>query len=51
MSRRGKALIMQPFETQVEKEVVNWRFAMEGISFKENLSYGQSFKDSQFKPH
>ncbi|CUH92547.1 pyruvate:ferredoxin (flavodoxin) oxidoreductase [Herbinix luporum] len=47
---KGKALIMQPFETQVEKEVVNWRFAMEGISFKENLSYGQSFKDSQFKP-
>lgn len=46
---KGKALIMRPFETQVEREVINWRFATEKVHFKESLSYGQSFKDSQFK--
>lgn len=47
---KGKALIMKPLETQVEKEVENWKFAVEKVSFKGNLAYGQSFKDSQFKP-
>lgn len=46
---KGKALIMKPLETQVEKEVQNWKFVMEKVKFKENLAYGQSFKDSQFK--
>ena len=46
---KGKALIMKPIETQLEAEVPNWIFAMEGIRFKENLSYGQAYKDSQFK--
>ncbi len=46
---KGKALIMQPIETQLPTQVGNWKFAMEGIRFKENLSYGPSFKDSQFK--
>lgn len=47
---KGKALIMKPIETQVEREVINWRYAMEKVHFKENLAYGKSFKDSQFKP-
>ena len=46
---KGKALIMKPLETLLDAEVENWRFAMEGIKFKENISYGQAFKDSQFK--
>ncbi|HWT75782.1 MAG TPA: pyruvate:ferredoxin (flavodoxin) oxidoreductase [Mobilitalea sp.] len=46
---KGKALIMQPIETQIPKEIQNWEYAVEHISFKENLSYGPAFKDSQFK--
>ena len=46
---KGKALIMKPIETQLTKEVQNWKFVMENVHFKEKLSYGQSFKDSQFK--
>ena len=46
---KGKALIMQPIGTQIPKEINNWEFAMEKISFKKNLSYGTAFKDSQFK--
>jgi pyruvate-ferredoxin/flavodoxin oxidoreductase len=46
---KGKALIMQPIGTQLEKEIPNWQFAVENISFKENLPYGPAFKDSQFK--
>ena len=46
---KGKALIMQPIGTQLEKELVNWKYAIENISFKENLAYGAVFKDSQFK--
>ena len=47
---KGKALIMQPIRTQIPAEIDNWRFAMEGVSFKENLAYGSSFKESQFMP-
>lgn len=47
---KGKALIMQPIGTQIPMELDNWKFAVENISFKENLSYGQVYKDSQFKP-
>ncbi|MHB8130926.1 MAG: pyruvate:ferredoxin (flavodoxin) oxidoreductase [Mobilitalea sp.] len=46
---KGKALIMQPIGTQLDKEIVNWQYAVEEISFKENVAYGQAFKDSQFK--
>lgn len=46
---KGKALIMQPIGTQIPKELENWQFAVENISFKEQLSYGQVYKDSQFK--
>jgi pyruvate-ferredoxin/flavodoxin oxidoreductase len=46
---KGKALIMKPIDTQLEKELVNWKYAIENISFKRNLAYGAAFKDSQFK--
>lgn len=47
---KGKALIMQPIETQLPKEVENWKFAMEQVRFKKEISFGPSFKESQFKP-
>jgi pyruvate-ferredoxin/flavodoxin oxidoreductase len=47
---KGKALIMNPIDTQLPAEVDNWRFATEEVSFKEGLAYGPSFKDSQFMP-
>ncbi|MDD4111422.1 MAG: pyruvate:ferredoxin (flavodoxin) oxidoreductase [Herbinix sp.] len=46
---KGKALIMRPIETQLIAQVANWEYASTQIRFKENLAYGQSFKDSQFK--
>lgn len=46
---KGKALIMQPIETQLPTQVRNWEYASMHVRFKENLAYGQSFKDSQFK--
>ncbi len=46
---KGKALIMQPIATQLPKEIINWKYASENVSFKENLAYGQVYKDSQFK--
>ncbi len=46
---KGKALIMQPIETQLEKEIENWRYASREVSFKETIALGPSFKDSQFK--
>ena len=46
---KGKALIMQPIDTQLEKEVPNWKFAVEEVRFKENVNYGPTFKDTQFK--
>lgn len=46
---KGKALIMKPLESQLPAEAENWKFAMEGIKFKEDLAYGKTFKDSQFK--
>ncbi len=46
---KGKALIMKPIGTQLEKELENWKYAIENISFKESLAYGAAFKDSQFK--
>lgn len=46
---KGKALIMQPIESQLPIQIDNWKFAVEKVKFKKNLAYGQSFKDSQFK--
>jgi pyruvate-ferredoxin/flavodoxin oxidoreductase len=46
---KGKALIMKPIETQLPNEVPNWEYASKHVRFKENLAYGKSFKDSQFK--
>lgn len=46
---KGKALIMQPIETQLPREAENWKFAVEQVRFKENIAYGPAFKDSQFK--
>ena len=40
---------MKPIESQLEMQVPNWEFALKNVRFKENVNYGQSFKDSQFK--
>jgi pyruvate-ferredoxin/flavodoxin oxidoreductase len=47
---KGKALIMEPIESQLPAEIENWRYAVEKVSFKKDIAYGQTFKDSQFKP-
>lgn len=47
---KGKALIMNPIGSQLDKEIINWNFAVNEVHFKENLAYGQAYKDSQFKP-
>ncbi|MFT4143596.1 MAG: thiamine pyrophosphate-dependent enzyme, partial [Mobilitalea sp.] len=36
-------------ETQLPKQVGNWKFAKEHVSFKKQIAYGASFKESQFK--
>ncbi len=46
---KGKALIMQPIETQLAEQAVNWNYAIEKIRFKSKVAYGPTFKDSQFK--
>ena len=46
---KGKALIMQPIETQLSVQVENWKFAIENVSFKGDIAYTPTFKDSQFK--
>ena len=47
---KGKALVMEPLESQVEKEVPNWDFAVSSkVSYKGNLTKGITVKDSQFK--
>ena len=46
---KGKALIMQPIGTQLDKEITNWKYAVENIKFKKDVAYGQVYKDSQFK--
>jgi len=46
---KDKALIMQPIESQLSKELGNWEYVIDHVSFKENLAYGTTFKDSQFK--
>lgn len=45
---KGKALIMNPIETQISKQVENWKFAITEVGYK-RMEYGTSFKESQFK--
>ena len=44
-----KALIMKPFEEEVEKEKDNWTFAHEVVGYKEDVMDDSSIKGSQFK--
>ena len=44
-----KALVMKPIESQLPSQIPNWKYAVEGVSYKKDLAYGPSFKDSQFK--
>ncbi|WP_311376242.1 pyruvate:ferredoxin (flavodoxin) oxidoreductase [Anaerococcus lactolyticus] len=44
-----KALIMKPFEEEVEKEKDDWTFAHEVVGYKENVMDDSSVKGSQFK--
>ena len=46
---KQKALIMEPLETQREKEIPNWDFATKEVSYKGDLVAGKTVKDSQFK--
>lgn len=46
---KGKALIMQPLQSQLPEQVENWKFAVSEVKHKSSLSLGPSFKDSQFK--
>ena len=46
---KGKALIMQPIDHLLDQEIKNWNFAINTVHFKDNVAYGSSFKDSQFK--
>lgn len=46
---KEKALIMKPITTQIPDEVDNWKFAECEVGYKTNLTYSNSYKDSQFK--
>ena len=46
---KEKALVMKPLESQVEKEVANWDYAVSKVSYKGDLVAGKTVKDSQFK--
>jgi pyruvate-ferredoxin/flavodoxin oxidoreductase len=45
---KEKALIMQPIETQTEKEIPNWEFARHHISEKKDIMGVNTLKGSQF---
>ena len=44
-----KALLMKPFEEQVEKEKDNWYYAHEEVGYKEDVMDPMTLKGSQFK--
>ncbi|WP_276863486.1 pyruvate:ferredoxin (flavodoxin) oxidoreductase [Anaerococcus tetradius] len=44
-----KALLMKPFEEEVEKEKDNWYFAHDEIGYKEDVMDPMTLKGSQFK--
>jgi len=46
---KGKALIMNPIDTQLSEQISNWKYAVSEVGFKSKLALGNSFKDSQFK--
>ena len=46
---KDKALVMKPLETQTEKEIPNWDYAISSVSDKGYLVEGKTVKDSQFK--
>ena len=46
---KDKALVMKPLETQIEKEIPNWDYAISSVSDKGYLVEGKTVKDSQFK--
>lgn len=48
----NKALVMTPIAEEVEKEVPNWKYAIEKVTIKDNLMDKVSVKGSQFcKPY
>ncbi|MDD7305918.1 MAG: pyruvate:ferredoxin (flavodoxin) oxidoreductase [Peptoniphilaceae bacterium] len=44
-----KALLMKPFEEQVEKEKDHWEYAHHTVGYKDNLMDAGTLKGSQFK--
>ncbi len=47
--KEGKALIMKPLHTQVEKEVPNWEYAVSKIANKGDVMAPHTVKGSQFR--
>lgn len=45
---KGKALVMKPLESQVEKQSENWNYAVNNIEYKDNLWNKETVKGSQF---
>ena len=45
----GKALVMKPIETQVDKQVDNWLYATTEVEYKKDIVFKPTFKESQFK--
>lgn len=46
---KGKALIMEKIETQLDPQVENWKFAISEVGYKPELAVGNTVKESQFK--
>ncbi|MDF2877546.1 MAG: nifJ [Clostridia bacterium] len=46
---KTKALVMKPLDSQTEKEVPNWEFAIKEVAPKEDLVAATTVKGSQFK--
>lgn len=46
---KGKALIMEKIETQLDPQIENWKYAISDVHDKPNLTEGKTVKDSQFR--
>ena len=46
---KEKALVMKPLETQIEKEIPNWEYAVSKVSHKGDLMPPTTVKGSQFR--
>ena len=46
---KEKALVMKKLDTQTEREIPNWKFAMTGVSYKGDRFGTKTIKDTQFK--